>query len=66
MNPTSSTDREITIRVNQPLHEAVDHLEKEMIRRALNGYQGNLESAARALGLSRKGLYHKRQRLGML
>jgi transcriptional regulator with PAS, ATPase and Fis domain/tetratricopeptide (TPR) repeat protein len=57
---------EVTIRINQKLHEAVDHLEREMITHVLNGHKDNLESAARALGLSRKGLYHKRQRLGLL
>ena len=41
-------------------------LEKEMIRRVLNGYKGNLADAARALGITRKGLYYKRQRFGML
>jgi DNA-binding NtrC family response regulator/tetratricopeptide (TPR) repeat protein len=63
--PSEPGPHEVTIRMNQPLHEAIDHLEKEMIRHVLTTNQDNLESAARALGLSRKGLYHKRQRLGI-
>jgi DNA-binding NtrC family response regulator len=51
---------------DQPLHKAIDQLESVMITRALSGHTGNLEAAARALGLTRKGLYHKRQRLGLL
>jgi DNA-binding NtrC family response regulator/tetratricopeptide (TPR) repeat protein len=63
---SAAGEHEVTIRMNQKLHEAVAHLEREMITHVMNGHKDNLESAARALGLSRKGLYHKRQRLGML
>jgi transcriptional regulator with GAF, ATPase, and Fis domain len=38
-------------------------VEREMIRLALRDHQGKLDAAARALGISRKGLYLKRQRL---
>ncbi len=64
--PIISLPYEITVRVDQRLHEATDQLEREMIRRVLSSHPRNLEAAARALGLTRKGLYHKRQRLGML
>lgn len=57
---------ELVIRLDQELSQATEEVEREMIRRVLNGYKGSLEAAARALGLTRKGLYHKRQRLGML
>jgi transcriptional regulator with PAS, ATPase and Fis domain len=57
---------ELFLRLDQPLAQATDEVEREMIRRALNGHKGNLDGAARALGITRKGLYHKRQRLGML
>jgi transcriptional regulator with PAS, ATPase and Fis domain len=57
---------DITVRTDQLLHEATDQLEREMIRLILNSYPHSLEKAAHALGLTRKGLYHKRQRLGML
>jgi len=36
-----------------------------MISRALERTSGNLEDAARRLGISRKGLFLKRQRLGL-
>jgi DNA-binding NtrC family response regulator/tetratricopeptide (TPR) repeat protein len=63
---SSAGEHEVTVRMNQKLHEAVDHLEREIITHVLDGHKDNLEAAARALGLSRKGLYHKRQRLGLL
>jgi transcriptional regulator with PAS, ATPase and Fis domain len=65
-SPAAPSVHELPIRTDQTLSEAVDQLEREMIRRVLNGYKGNLEAAARALGITRKGLYHKRQRFGML
>jgi DNA-binding NtrC family response regulator len=64
--PTIAGPNEIVIRLDQQLAHAIDQLEREMIRRTLNGYKGNLDGAARALGITRKGLYHKRQRLGLL
>ena len=36
-----------------------------MIRVALRAHQGHVDQAAKALGISRKGLYLKRQRLGV-
>jgi len=64
--PTTPNAHEISIPCNQSLHQAVDQLEEEMIRRVLNGSHNNLDTAAKTLGLTRKGLYHKRQRFGML
>jgi DNA-binding NtrC family response regulator len=57
---------EIVIRLDQQLPQATEVLEREMVRRALIGYKGNLEGVARLLGITRKGLFHKRRRLGML
>jgi transcriptional regulator with PAS, ATPase and Fis domain len=57
---------QVMVCTDQPLHKAIEQLEAVMIQRALNGHTGNLENAARALGVTRKGLYHKRQRLGLL
>jgi DNA-binding NtrC family response regulator len=56
---------EIIVRTDQTLSAAVDHLERTMILQALAAAHGRLEPAAKALGLSRKGLYLKRQRLGL-
>ena len=54
-----------TVRVDQSLGEAVAHLERVMIRRTLKRVDGHIGLAASALGISRKGLYLKRQRLGV-
>ena len=56
---------ELVVRTDQPLSAATEHLERTMILRALAASGGRLEDAARALGLSRKGLYLKRRRLGI-
>jgi DNA-binding NtrC family response regulator len=53
---------ELLVRRDQPLNAAVEHVERAFIQDALR-IHGNVEDAARALGLSRKGLYLKRQRL---
>jgi DNA-binding NtrC family response regulator len=53
---------EIVVRLDQPLSAAIDHVERAAIRRALDVSRGGLEQAAKILGLSRKGLYLKRQR----
>ncbi len=56
---------EVVVRLDQPHAAAVEHLERAQIRHALKVCEGRLEDAARMLGLSRKGLYLKRQRLGI-
>ena len=53
---------EFVVRRDQPLSAAVEHVERTMIQDALRA-TSNVEHAAKALGLSRKGLYLKRQRL---
>ena len=59
--PVQST--EAVIRVDQPLDAATEQLERVAIERALAACEGRNDEAARLLGLSRKGLYLKRQRL---
>ena len=59
------TPDELVVRLDQPLEAAVEHVERTAIQRAIAGSGGRIEEAARALGLSRKGLYLKRQRLGI-
>ena len=56
---------EVVVRTDQPLPAALEHLERTMIQHALAACHGRLEQAARTLGLSRKGLYLKRHRLGL-
>lgn len=58
--PIEST--EFVVRRDQPLSAAVEHVERTMIQDALRA-SANVELAAKRLGLSRKGLYLKRQRL---
>ena len=65
--PASERDlapTEFVVRSDQPLSAAIEHVERTMI---LNAFKraGGLEEAAQLLGLSRKGLYLKRQRLGL-
>ena len=56
---------EIVMRLDQPLADATEQLERAVIERALTSSGGNNDQAAKRLGLSRKGLYLKRQRLGL-
>jgi DNA-binding NtrC family response regulator/tetratricopeptide (TPR) repeat protein len=56
---------EIVVRLDQPLSAAVRHVERSMLTYALMRTGGRVEPAAQMLGLSRKGLYLKRQRLGL-
>jgi DNA-binding NtrC family response regulator len=55
---------EMVMRLDQPLADATEQLERAIIERALTSSAGNNDQAAKLLGLSRKGLYLKRQRLG--
>jgi DNA-binding NtrC family response regulator len=47
------------------LASAVERLEKDMIRSALERTSGNISETARLLGLTRRGLYLKLRRLGL-
>ncbi len=47
------------------LAAAVEDIEREMIQAALQEAAGNVSEAARALGLTRRGLYLKLRRLGL-
>ena len=56
---------EISVRLDQPLNDAIEMIEQMMVRRALERAHGNYENAAKLLGISRKGLFLKRRRWGM-
>jgi DNA-binding NtrC family response regulator len=43
----------------------LSRIERAMIKAALSEHHGRVEAVAKALGISRKGLYLKRQRLGL-
>jgi len=52
-------------RRRKTLAAAVEELEREMIEGALERAAGNISETARILGLTRRGLYLKMQRLGV-
>jgi DNA-binding NtrC family response regulator len=56
---------ELVVRLDQPMAAATEHLERAMLQHALKECGGRMEETAARLGLSRKGLYLKRQRLGI-
>jgi DNA-binding NtrC family response regulator/tetratricopeptide (TPR) repeat protein len=56
---------EISVALTEKLHTTLSRIEREMIKAALSSHEGKVDAAARALGISRKGLYLKRQRLGL-
>jgi DNA-binding NtrC family response regulator len=60
---TSPGPNQLLIRLDQPLQHGLEELERAMIRHALANSDGHLETAARRLSVSRKGLFLKRQRL---
>jgi hydrogenase-4 transcriptional activator len=56
----------VNIRLDQTLSRAVDDLERAFIERALEATGGHVAQAAEMLGLSRKGLFLKGRRQGMV
>jgi DNA-binding NtrC family response regulator len=57
---------ELVVRLDQPLNAVIEHVERAAIDYALQHCAGHLDDTAHMLGLSRKGLYLKRQRLGLV
>jgi DNA-binding NtrC family response regulator len=56
---------EVVVRLDQPMAAAVRHVEQTMMQYALKKCGGRIEETAAMLGVSRKGLYLKRQRFGI-
>lgn len=56
---------EVAVRLDQPLPAAIQHLERALLQYALRKAGGRMEETAALLGVSRKGLYLKRQRFGI-
>jgi DNA-binding NtrC family response regulator/tetratricopeptide (TPR) repeat protein len=56
---------EVVVRLDQPMAAAVEHVERSMVLYALKQCGGRIDETATMLGLSRKGLYLKRQRFGI-
>jgi transcriptional regulator with PAS, ATPase and Fis domain len=49
----------------EKLGTTLTRIEREIVKGALRDHHGKVDAAARALGISRKGLYLKRQRFGL-
>jgi DNA-binding NtrC family response regulator len=56
---------EVVVRLDQPMTAATRHLERAMLQYALRKCGDRMEETAKMLGISRKGLYLKRQRYGL-
>ena len=56
----------VEVRLDQPLAKAMDELERKFIEHALSTSRGRVADAAQLLGLSRKGLFLKRRRAGLV
>ena len=57
--------REIAVDLHDKLMPTIARIECEMIKVALRTHHGKVEAVAKSLGISRKGLYLKRQRFGL-
>ncbi len=55
----------VAVRLDQPLDVALEELERAFIERALAQSHGRVTEAAQLLGISRKGLFLKRKKLGL-
>ncbi len=55
----------VTIRLDQPLDLAIADVERAFVERALQQTHGHVTDAAQLLGISRKGLFLKRKKLGI-
>jgi DNA-binding NtrC family response regulator len=64
-NHDGGTPSALSLAVDRPLNELFEELERAAISQALISTEGRMEEAAARLGLSRKGLYLKRRRLGL-
>ena len=60
--PVGLAGTAVTVPLSDTLTAALENVEREMIRAALRTHEGRVAQAAKALGISRKGLYLKRQR----
>ena len=63
--PSTSADPTVTVRLDQTLQEMYDDVERAAIPRALRLSRQNQTETARRLGITRKGLFLKRKRLGI-
>jgi len=62
---TPINGKEIAVPLRDKLLPTLARVECEMIKAAFREHHGKVDAVAKALGISRKGLYLKRQRLGL-
>jgi DNA-binding NtrC family response regulator len=62
---TTTAEEGVRSRRQTTLAAAVEKIEREMIQTALQRSSGNISETARSLGLTRRGLYLKMDRLGV-
>jgi DNA-binding NtrC family response regulator/tetratricopeptide (TPR) repeat protein len=60
-----SSSPRVALRGGQTLASVVDDIERDLIREMMSRHRGNISETARALGLTRRGLYLKLRRLGI-
>ena len=63
--PHAAVNGEMAVSLQDRLLPTLARIECEMIKAALSEHRGKVDAVARALGISRKGLYLKRKRLGL-
>jgi DNA-binding NtrC family response regulator len=63
--PHAAHDGAPVLPLHAKLNPTLERVEREMVKAALHKHRGRMDDAAKALGISRKGLYLKRQRLGL-
>ena len=63
--PVPINGKEIAVPLHDKLTPTLARIECEMIKAAFREHHGKVDAVAKALGISRKGLYLKRQRLGL-
>jgi hydrogenase-4 transcriptional activator len=63
--PAALSSPRVGLRGGQTLASVVDDIERDLIREMMARHRGNISETARALGLTRRGLYLKLRRLGI-
>jgi len=64
-NDTHASQARRSAHADANLASAIEQVERDMIQNALDRARGNISETARALGLTRRGLYLKLRRLGL-
>ena len=64
--PADAKAQSVVIRLDQPLDKAIEELERTFVDRAMESASGRVAEAAQLLGISRKGLFLKRRRWGLV